>query len=138
MTDPRMLTAADTDPLRELLARLEAELHHPGVPCTRERLETLLHPDFHEVGRSGNRYDRATVVEVLLRTTEPPAVRADQHRVQRLGPGWALLTYHAATVQPDGRTTRHTWRSSLWQETARGWQLVYHQGTPAPDEAPAA
>ncbi len=138
MSTSTLPPASEPDALRDLLARLEAELHHPGQPCTRERLETLLHPDFHEVGRSGTRYDRDTVIEVLLRTTEPPAVRAGHHRVQRLGPGWALLTYHAAPVQPDGSTTRHAWRSSLWQETPRGWQLVYHQGTPTTDEAPAA
>ena len=33
------------DSLLAELTALETELHHPGSPCTRERLERLLHPD---------------------------------------------------------------------------------------------
>ena len=46
--------------LQRDLQALEAELHHPGVRCSRERLEQSLHPDFHEVGRSGRQYSRET------------------------------------------------------------------------------
>ena len=48
-----------------------------------------------------------------------------------LGPASALLTYRAAHRQPDGSLTRHTLRSSVWRLEAEGWQLFYHQGTPA-------
>ena len=41
------------DDLLTHLQTLEVELHHPGVRTSRARLEALLHPDFHEVGRSG-------------------------------------------------------------------------------------
>ena len=42
------------------LQALEVELHHPGVRCDRDWLEALLHPEFHEVGRSGCTYSRET------------------------------------------------------------------------------
>jgi hypothetical protein len=57
--------------LREELRTLEIELHHPGTRCSRGRLERLLHPDFHEVGRSGRRYGRETVIVFLSTETGP-------------------------------------------------------------------
>jgi hypothetical protein len=69
--------------LAELQA-LEVELHHPGVACDFARLEELLHTDFHEVGRSGRRYDRATVLHFLSEREVLPEER------------WQLL-YHQGT-----------------------------------------
>lgn len=113
------------------LQALEVELHHPGACCTQHRLAHLLHPDFHEVGRSGLRYDRATVLAYLQQVAEPPPVVSEDFKLALLGPGVALLTYRAAQRQADGALDRHTHRSSLWVQTAMGWQLRYHQGTPA-------
>lgn len=31
----------------------------------------------------------------------------------------------------DGSLAHHTLRSSLWLKTSQGWQMRYHQGTPA-------
>ena len=71
------------DLLAELTA-LETELHHPGATCTRTRLERLLHPDFHEVGRSGTRYTRQVVIDFLADRTSLPQVVAYDHRLERL------------------------------------------------------
>ena len=117
--------------LTEELQRLEAELHHPGVPCTRERLEQLLHPDFHEVGRSGRPYTRATVISWLASQQTSPPVEATQHAATLLSANCALLTYRSAHRHPDGGLDRHTFRSSVWLQSAAGWRLYYHQGTPA-------
>ena len=120
--------------LNELQA-LEVELHHPGVRCSRARLEELLHPEFHEVGRSGRAYDRPTILRFLAeqgRSAEgPPDVVPDRFAVTRLGPDAALLTYRAAHRQPDGSLARHTLRSSVWKRVGAAWQLLYHQGTAA-------
>jgi hypothetical protein len=118
--------------LLDELRSLEVELHHPGVRCSAERLEQLLHPDFHEVGRSGRRYDRPTIVRFLAAQQQPPAVRSDGFALQRLGDGHSLLTYRSAHVQADGSLATHTLRSSVWvRGDADLWQLLYHQGTPA-------
>jgi hypothetical protein len=90
------------DNLLSTLHALEVELHHPGVACDVARLEQLLHPDFHEVGRSG----------------------------RPLGAGVALLTYRSAHRRLDGSLEQHTYRSSVWVEGEGRWQLLYHQGTP--------
>jgi hypothetical protein len=116
--------------LAELQA-LEVELHHPGVRCSAARLEHLLHPAFHEVGRSGRPYDRSTVLRFLSEQTKQPDVQSTGFDVALLAPGCALLTYRSSQVQADGTPTNPTLRSSLWLRTEEGWQLRYHQGTPA-------
>ncbi len=117
--------------LTALLAALEAELHHPGSGCTLARLEQLLHPDFHEVGRSGARYDRRTVIDFLASGAARRQVRAGGHRARPMAPGWALLHYHSLQVEADGRRVLGALRSSIWAQNGDGtWQLYYHQGTP--------
>ncbi len=116
--------------LHELQA-LEVELHHPGVRCSRARLEQLLHPDFHEVGRSGRPYDRDTVIRFLAAQDTQPVVASDDFAVSLLGPGVALLGYRSAHVAPGAGLVHHTLRASLWLQTGAGWQLRYHQGTAA-------
>jgi len=113
------------------LQALEVELHHPGVRCSRERLNQLLHPLFHEVGRSGRAYNRETIVSFLA-TQEPKAVVvSDSFSVAELGPGVALLTYRSAHLEDGNILVNHTLRSSIWVKTDAGWQLRYHQGTAA-------
>jgi len=117
--------------LLPILEAVEVELHHPGVRCSRERLEELLHPDFHEVGRSGRQYTRATVISFLRSQQEQPDIVSESFSVYEPAPGVALLTYRSAHRLPDGNHSNHTLRSSLWLLTSDGWQLRYHQGTPA-------
>lgn len=117
--------------LLELIQALEVELHHPGVRCSRERLEQLLHPDFHEVGRSGRAYDRDTVVAYLAAQPAHLPVVSDAFVLSELGPGVALLSYRSAQVEAGRGLVGHTLRSSVWVETEAGWQLRHHQGTAA-------
>lgn len=113
------------------LQSLEVELHHPGVRRVRERLELLLHPEFHEVGRSGRVYDREAVLSHLVAQQVHPVVASDAFSATELSPGVVLLTYRSAHVETEGGLANHTLRSSVWVSTAAGWQLRYHQGTPA-------
>jgi hypothetical protein len=53
----------DGDMLLEELRTLETELHKDETRRNRKRMETLLHPDFVEFGRSGRRYTRADVLK---------------------------------------------------------------------------
>jgi hypothetical protein len=124
-----------TSSLLDEIARLEAELHHPGTPCTRERIEQLLHPAFHEVGRSGRGYSRDRVIAYLTTPSAVPSpgVEASGHAVHPLAADCVLLTYRSARrVAADGTWADAALRSSVWRHTAgSGWQLFYHQGTPA-------
>ncbi len=116
--------------LSELQA-LEVELHHPGVRCSRERLEQLLHPDFYEVGRSGRTYTRVTVIDHLTAQESQPVMESGAFALLELAPGVALLTYRSAFADPERGLSYHALRSSLWVKTSSGWQMRYHQGTPA-------
>jgi hypothetical protein len=115
------------------LQALESELHHPGVRVTRERLERLLHPEFSEVGRSGRQYTRETVIAHLAAQASQPEVVAKNYQAKLLSPGVALLSYESAHRSPDGTLGLRALRSSVWLQTNLGWQLVHHQGTPAPE-----
>ena len=116
-----------------VLQALELELHHPGTRISQARLEQLLHPDFHEVGRSGRPYDRATVIRFLAGQQDPPPTESSGFQVSMLAPGVALLTYRSARRQEDGSLSDPTLRMSVWLHGSAGWQLRYHQGTPAAD-----
>lgn len=120
--------------LLDHLTALEVELHHPGVRCARARLEELLHPEFHEVGRSGRRYTRDTVIEHLASLAVHPAVESSGFRCEPLADGVALLTYRSVQRTGDGEVVNATWRSSIWRQQADRWQLFHHQGTPAADD----
>jgi hypothetical protein len=110
---------------------LEVELHHPGIRCDAARLEQLLHPDFHEVGRSGREYDRATVIRFLAEEGGPASIVSNDFRLFPMGSDVALLTYRSARSRPDGTLEMHTLRSSVWIKEGAFWKLRYHQGTPA-------
>lgn len=125
-----------TTPLFNQLQQQEAELHHPGLPCSRERLELLLHVDFHEVGRSGRPYSRNFVIEHLLTRKLPPKVQAEGYKVFELAADCALLTYRSAYISASGALVDPALRSSVWRRTAGIWKLFYHQGTPADSREP--
>lgn len=118
--------------LADELRLLEAELHHPGSTGSRKRLEQLLHPDFHEVGRSGHTYSRDTVINYLSTSSAPAPVESSDHAAHLLSENCALLTYRSAQASADGSPVNAALRSSIWLRTPQGWQLFYHQGTPMP------
>lgn len=128
------MTQNDALDLRTHLQQLEVELHHPGVSCTAARFEALLHPDFHEVGRSGRPYDRVTVLRYLSHALPAAGVRSCDFRLERLAPDLALLHYRSIQQPEDGSPALRTLRMSLWMREGEAWRLRYHQGTP---EAPA-
>lgn len=120
-----------TDRILEVLTRLEVELHQAETRCDRERLQELLHPTFFEFGRSGQRYDRATVLSEFSDVDELEPVRSRNFEITALADDAVLLTYLSAHVAADGCEYRHTLRSSIWIHGNSGWQMLFHQGTPS-------
>jgi len=112
------------------LQELEVSLHQPAVRRSVTELDRLLHPRFREFGRSGRSYTKGDVLADLPEEEESFVVWSQEFEVEPLVEGWALLTYKSAHVGVQGELTRHTNRSSIWQHTARGWQMLFHQGTP--------
>ena len=116
--------------LPEQLIELEMELHRIDTRRNTARLEQLLHPDFVEFGRSGRRYSRHEVLQEFAGGGDMPPVQARDFELAELGPEVALLTYRSAHVSPAGELFRETLRVSVWVETATGWRMRFHQGTP--------
>ena len=109
------------------LRRREPIFHTPDFGATQIDFENAMAPEYWEVGASGRRYSR----EFILRTLElSPPVDADaagwrcsDYGLRRLAPDTYLFTY---TLRQGERTTR---RATIWQSTANGWHILYHQGT---------
>lgn len=121
------------------LARVQQELikrepifHRPELSHTRSDLENMMAADFWEVGASGRRYSREYVLNVLEKRRDEPhpeAWETSDFRCQRLAQDLYLLTYTLLQNR-----TRKTRRSTIWQQTADGWKIVFHQGTIVEDE----
>jgi hypothetical protein len=116
--------------LLEELIRLETELHKHQTRCNRQRMEQLLHPQFMEFGRFGERYSREEVLNEFRVGEILPPIHAENFEVMELAEGVALLTYVSAHVNYEGKLHRHSVRSSIWIKTDAGWQMRFHQGTP--------
>lgn len=112
------------------LQSLEVELHRSAARRSYGRLNALLHPDFLEFGRSGRRYSKAEILNLLPLEEIPTNIWSDNFELQALSPEVALLTYLSARTLPDGTHEMHTLRTSIWQRTEQGWQILFHQGTP--------
>lgn len=89
-------------------------------------------PDFLELGRSARRYSRD---DILSGMDQQPGVLTRLHHLEArdLTADVTLCTY-VSEVRYD-RGTGWANRSSIWDRSAGGWQLRFHQGTPidAPD-----
>ncbi|HSG66520.1 MAG TPA: nuclear transport factor 2 family protein [Gammaproteobacteria bacterium] len=117
------------------LRDLELALHRPETRGDSARLQSLLHPDFEEIARSGRRYSRDETLAEFADGSEPPMIASRNFRFVLLGDDVALLTYESAHVNRAGDWHRRTLRSSLWLRDETGWRLRFHQGTPADDPA---
>ena len=119
----------DSGDLLEHLSQLELTIQQLNVRRDRQRLDLLLHDAFVEFGRSGKRYDKAGILEQLPAEIAPKAMWSQDFTLVELADGVALLTYRSASIDDNGDLFRYARRSSIWQRTARGWQMRFHQGT---------
>lgn len=123
-------TVTDSE-LLHTLQQLETELHRETTRRNLARMDTLLHPDFEEFGRSGRRFLRAEVLaEFTSADAKVPTIVSQDFALAKFSEQLALLTYVSAHLDSSGRLYRHTLRSSLWVLTPDGWQIRFHQGTP--------
>jgi hypothetical protein len=114
------------DVMDELQAR-EPIFHRPEWGTARADFERMTAEDFWEVGASGKRYSREQVLDVLEvrhATPQEEGLEAFGFHCRRLAEDVYLLTY--TLRQPEDRWTR---RATIWQRSADGWKIVYHQGT---------
>ncbi len=113
-------TSAELLPILEELIHREPIFHRLSQPTT-------MGPTYWEVGASGRRYSRESILQHFAEFPPVDAVQAgwqtSGHAVLRLGADTYLFTY---TLRQSERLTR---RATIWQFTASGWHVLFHQGT---------
>jgi len=117
----------DEDWLREL----EESLLKPEIRRDAEALAKLLAEDFREVGASGRIYDKAEVLSSLPNEPAPESYAISDFIATELDIYVAMLNYRLETRYPGGEAPRRTLRTSIWRLAEGGWQIFFHQGTPA-------
>ncbi len=116
--------------LLEILAELSAcepIFHRPEFGTARTDFDRLMVADYWETGASGRRYSREWILDELERRYSGPykdVWETSDFHCRQLAENVYLLTY--TLLQDKRRLTR---RTTIWQRTADGWQIVYHQGT---------
>ncbi|MEU7647981.1 nuclear transport factor 2 family protein [Streptomyces huasconensis] len=117
-----------TDRTPAVAAAIEGELRllDPEVRASPDLFGALLHPEFTEIGASGTRWDRNSIVRVLTAAPEPASRPTTTSRMRgvQLADDLVHLTFD---TDDNGRRAH---RSSLWRRTDDGWRLWFHQGTP--------
>lgn len=118
--------------LRLHLQSLEEKLFDPTVRNSRTSLDTLLAPDFREIGSSGRLYGFDEIIAALLAEPADGTTRAlADFEIRPLSPGLVLATYRSERSEPHLPPVKSL-RSSIWRRDADGyWRMVFHQGTPA-------
>jgi hypothetical protein len=117
--------------LAELIAR-EPIFHRPEFGATRTDSERMMADGFWETGASGRRYSREFVLDELDRRRFVPHTdvwETSDFVCRHLAGNVYLLTYtllQDTLLQDKMRLTR---RTTIWQKTADGWKILYHQGT---------
>ncbi|MBU9808918.1 DUF4440 domain-containing protein [Rahnella sp. C60] len=94
-------------------------------------LEKVLHPDFREITRSGVMVDRQQTVAALTAETQDLRLEAEGFQLQTLNESCVILTYKTF-LNRGNENRRYTLRASCWTNArGTGWQIIFHQGTPA-------
>ena len=118
----------------ELLREKEVALHAYEVRSDVGRLEALLHPEYLEIGYSGETYSRSSILEKLpQKTCENHRIWSQSYEFYSLSQDTVLLLYLSANLHPSGRLFRHAKRASVWVSEQGTWKLRFHQATPVDD-----
>lgn len=121
----------DKNDLLTHLRQLETALHSSEVRCSAEKLSGLLDNSFEEIGYSGRRFDKRTILGALTDEEGSTAIWSQDFELSILGGGVAIISYRSARVDHEGALSRYAYRTSVWIcGEAGNWRLRYHQGTP--------
>lgn len=121
----------DGDELLIHLSRLETALHSSEVRNSAEKVNALLDDSFKEIGCSGRRFDKQSVLSALADEKELSVIWSQDFELSELGDGVAILSYRSARMDDEGALSRFAYRTSVWICGESGnWCLRYHQGTP--------
>jgi hypothetical protein len=133
--EPWLVTLPKDRAVLEELKRREPIFHRLELMGSRADLEAMTAEDFWEIGASGRRYSRTYVLETLAGRGQEPLEDRWETRdfyCRELARDLYQLSY---TLLQGQRKTR---RTTLWQRTATGWRILFHQGTVVQGEGSSA
>ena len=110
---------------------LEIELLNAQVRSSAKVLGTLLSDDFVEFGASGNVWNKKEIISSLVKEQSENEYKLEAHDLKSriITENTVLITYRCIRKCKSGEVLRETLRSSIWKQSNRNWQLVFHQGT---------
>ena len=117
------MSGSDAASAHTTIIELEKELLSATTRGNPSRLRELLHPEFVEIGRSGRRWTRDTIIDALVGETGRGEPITSEWEARELGSSVVLVTY---LLESDGRTSRH---SSVWDASSEPPRMLFHQGT---------
>ncbi|OYW13610.1 MAG: hypothetical protein B7X02_01810 [Rhodospirillales bacterium 12-54-5] len=119
-----------TNPDFQLLKNLEEKLWIAEYRFNREWIESIFADDFFEYGRSGRIYSREQCLNVAPQRIDAIMPLPD-FTMRYLSMDIVQTTYKSIVTYAD--ELEYANRSSIWEKTAEGWKLKFHQGTPTQD-----
>ena len=108
----------------------ELELLAPSTRSNATRLRQLLHPEFLEIGRSGQRWTREDMIESFSAGDRQPAPETDEWDFTALTAHLVLVTYRIRVRATPNSRYRHSRHTAVWDTSSGQPRLRFHQGTP--------
>ncbi|MFC7365570.1 MULTISPECIES: DUF4440 domain-containing protein [Bhargavaea] len=110
------------------ILKLEQELLDNSVRKDPARFGPLLDECFFEFGQSGRRFSKADcLADGTLGSVD---LRISHFGLHPIGEGSVLAVYRTE----DRETGKTANRSSIWKSDGICWKMIFHQGTPVPNE----
>lgn len=120
-----------TDHEIETLRLLEHSLWRAETRFDRGYMDEVMAPESFEFGRSGRTYDRQAILDGT-----PGPIRVElplrEFTVRSVAPGVALVTYVSVVEYESVEVSN---RSTLWVHDGSRWLMLFHQGTPVPQQS---
>ncbi len=121
----------------DILIKQEIALHQHEIRQSLKDIQRLIHPNFREVGESGNSYNYNNIMSMMEKELPPLGrLHSQDYECVHIEPSVKLLMYRTCWISELGEMTHWTKRSSIWVFTGDKWQMKYHQGTPCPSFEP--
>ena len=102
---------------------LETSLFLKEYLNDKDYLEKIFHPDFMEIGKTGNIYRKKETIEALY-GSDDRNIQVRSFNVRMMSLDTYVVNY--VSIHEDGTRVQ---RTSIWMETLLGLVLYFHQGT---------
>ena len=102
---------------------LETSLFLKEYLNDKEYLEKIFHPDYMEIGKTGNVYNRKETIDALY-GSDDRNIQVRSFNVRMMALDTYVVNY--VSIHEDGTRVQ---RTSIWMETLLGLVLYFHQGT---------